>query len=216
MIWSSNDPGFEGFGSASGESGLSMNWTWQDLASDNRRNGMEISPEVVAAQRDREREEAYERGFSDGVAAGRSQALKDLQPNLQASVKVVTEVEDFQTALLDQMQADITALALAVGRQLMEREVRAEPEVVANLVRNALSHFPLDQKLRIRLHPADLSGFSREQSGGQAPLAGGREVRWVPDETVSRGGCLVEGPERIVDGRVEVALERIYRTVTHG
>ena len=38
----------------------------------------------------------------------------------------------------------------------------------------------------------------------------------IPDETVSRGGCVVEGPERIVDGRVEGALERIYRTVSHG
>lgn len=194
-----------------------MNWTWQDLASDTRRNGSrEPSPEVMEAQRERELEKAYERGFNDGVAVGRSQAIRELQPNLQASVRVVEEVEDFKEALLGQMEENLTALALAVARQLMEREVHAEPEVVANLVRKALSHFPLDQKLRIRLHPADLSGMSREQSGGQAPVAGGREVRWIPDETIARGGCMVEGPERIVDGRVETALERIYRTVSHG
>lgn len=194
-----------------------MNWTWQDLASDTRRNGSrEPSPEVMEAQRERELEKAYERGFNDGVAVGRSQAIRELQPNLQASVRVVEEVEDFKETLLGQMEENLTALALAVARQLMEREVHAEPEVVANLVRKALSHFPLDQKLRIRLHPADLSGMSREQSGGQAPVAGGREVRWIPDETIARGGCMVEGPERIVDGRVETALERIYRTVSHG
>ena len=194
-----------------------MNWTWQDLASETRRNGSrDPSPEALEAQRERELEEAYERGFDDGAVSGRNQAIKELQPNLQASVRVVAEMEEFKEALLGQMEENLTALALAVARHLMEREVHAEPEVVANLVRKALSHFPLDQKLRIRLHPADLSGMSREQSGGQAPVAGGREVRWVPDETIARGGCMVEGPEQIVDGRVEAALERIYQAVTNG
>ena len=216
MTWSWNDPGVDVF-EPGREEGRSMNWTWQDLASEtDRGTSNSLSPEVLEAQRARELEEVYEQGFSEGLSAGRRQTMKELQPNLQASVNVVAEVEDFKTALLEQMEENLTALALAVARQLMEREVRTEPEVVANLVRKALSHFPLDQKLRIRLHPADLSGISREQSGGQAPVAGGREVRWIPDEAIARGGCMVEGPERIVDGRVEAALERIYRTVNDG
>jgi flagellar biosynthesis/type III secretory pathway protein FliH len=28
---------------------------------------------------------------------------------------------------------------------------------------------------------------------------------------VERGGCVIEGRDRIVDGRVDTALERIYR-----
>jgi len=194
-----------------------MNWTWQDLANETPRGKAKApTPEMLEAERAREREEAYERGFNDGADAGRRQALQELSPNLEASVRVVAEMEEFQGVLLDRMEDDLTALALAVARQLMEREVRTEPEVVANLVRSALSHFPLDQKLRIRLNPADLSGISREGSGSQAPVTAGREVRWVPDETIERGGCVVEGPERIVDGRVEAMLERIYRTVTNG
>lgn len=194
-----------------------MNWTWQDLGADPRRPGSgNATPEMLEAIRERDREEAYERGFNDGVDAGRSQARQELGPNLLASVRVVTEVEEFKDALLEQMQDNLTALALAVARQLMEREVKAEPEVVANLVRSALSHFPLDQKLRIRMNPVDLSSISRERSESRTPVAAGREVRWIPDESIARGGCVVEGPERIVDGRVDLALDRIYRTVSNG
>lgn len=194
-----------------------MNWTWQDLAHESPRGKAQPpSKEMLEAERERERKEAYERGFNEGADAGRRQAMQELSPNLEASVRVVAEMEEFRGALLERMEDDLTALSLAVARQLMEREVRTEPEVVANLVRSALSHFPLDQKLRIRLNPADLSGISREGSGSQAPVAAGREVRWIPDEAIARGGCVVEGPERIVDGRVETALERIYRTVTNG
>jgi flagellar biosynthesis/type III secretory pathway protein FliH len=201
----------------SGEGGFSMNWTWQELGTENGA-GKDAAPssEMLEAIREREREEAYERGFNDGAEAGRAQALQEMGPNLQASVKVVAEVEDFRDALMAQMQDNLTALALAVARQLIEREVKAEPEVVANLVRSALSHFPLDQKLRIRMNPQDLSSISREKSENRTPVTAGREVRWIPDENVARGGCVVEGPERIVDGRIDLALERIYRTVSNG
>ena len=193
-----------------------MNWTWQDLGSDPRHGSESATPEMLEATREREREEAYERGFNDGVDAGRAQARQELGPNLIASVRVVAEVEDFKDALMEQMQDNLTALSLAVARQLVEREVRVEPEVVANLVRNALSHFPLDQKLRIRMNPVDLSSISRERSENRTPVTAGREVRWLPDEGIARGGCVVEGPERIVDGRIDLALERIFRTVSNG
>ncbi len=194
-----------------------MNWTWEDLGADSPCGRPEAAtPEVIEARRTREREESYERGFNEGLDAGRRQAMQELSPNLQASVSEAVELEEFRGALINQMQDNLTALALAVARQLLEREVRSEPEVVASLVRSALSHFPLDQQLRIRLNPLDLSGISKEQSGNQAPVSAGREVSWIPDETIARGGCVVEGPERIVDGRVEAALERIYRTVSNG
>jgi flagellar biosynthesis/type III secretory pathway protein FliH len=217
MTWLSSDAGLGGGTDDLAEGEFTMNWTWQDLGTDPKGGKLDpVTPEVLEAERAREREEAYERGFQKGIDAGRRQAMQELSPNLQASVKVVAEMEDFRGALLHQMQDNLTALALAVARQLMEREVKSEPAVVANLVRNALSHFPLDQKLRIRLNPMDLSSISMEQSGTQPPVSAGREVRWIPDEAISRGGCVVEGPERIVDGRVEGALERIYRTVSNG
>lgn len=217
MTWLSNDDDSSGYSADPVEGEFTMNWTWQDLATDSMSGKLDhSSPEVREAERAREREEAYERGFNEGMDAGRRQAMQELGPNLQASVTVVAEMEDFRGELLNQMQDNLTALSLAVARQIMEREVKSEPSIVANLVRTALSHYPLDQKLRIRLNPLDLSSISREQSGNQPPVSAGREVRWIPDETIARGGCMVEGPERIVDGRVEGALERIYRTVSNG
>ena len=44
-----------------------------------------------------------------------------------------------------------------------------------------------------------------------APITGARDASWLADARVARGGCLVEGRERIVDGRVDTALERAYR-----
>ena len=45
----------------------------------------------------------------------------------------------------------------------------------------------------------------------QGSITGNRDTTWVADPRVSRGGCLIEGRDRIVDGRVDAALERAYR-----
>jgi flagellar biosynthesis/type III secretory pathway protein FliH len=37
----------------------------------------------------------------------------------------------------------------------------------------------------------------------------------MADPAISAGGCLIEGHERIVDGRVDAALERLYRRLSH-
>jgi len=54
-------------------------------------------------------------------------------------------------------------------------------------------------------------------SGANDPAAAlrSRDARWIADARVAPGGCIVEGRERIVDGRVDTALERIYRRLTY-
>jgi flagellar biosynthesis/type III secretory pathway protein FliH len=45
-------------------------------------------------------------------------------------------------------------------------------------------------------------------------VPGTREVRISSDPNVMRGGALIEGRERIVDGRVDTALERVFRAIS--
>jgi flagellar biosynthesis/type III secretory pathway protein FliH len=45
-------------------------------------------------------------------------------------------------------------------------------------------------------------------------VPGTREVRISADPNVMRGGALIEGRERIVDGRVDTALERVFRAIS--
>ncbi len=217
MTWlSSNAPAVDPDPDVRSDEGT-MDWTWQDLTSGSQPEDPRApDPEELEAIREKERAAAHERGFHEGVEAGRRQALKELGPNLEASVRVVEEMEEFREALLEQLQENVTLLSLAIARHLVDREVKVDPEVVENLVRSALSHFPLDQAVRIRLNPQDLSAMSGDPDPERPPVAAGREVRWIPDESVSRGGCVVEGPERIVDGRLETAVERIYRKVSDG
>ncbi len=88
-------------------------------------------------------------------------------------------------------------------------------EAFASRVRAAIASFPAEDTLRIRIHPRDLSSIAQFRPG-EAPITGSRTVQWMPDDQVGIGGVIVEGPTRIVDGRIEPALSRIYRTLIDG
>ena len=49
----------------------------------------------------------------------------------------------------------------------------------------------------------------------QADLGPRRESHWIADHRISTGGCVVEGRDRIIDGRVDTALERAYRRLAY-
>jgi flagellar assembly protein FliH len=162
----------------------------------------------------------YRRGFADGEAAGiakgEARARATMEPRFAACREVAEaaarELESVKSGMLSGVEQNVAALAVLIAKQIIEREVGSEPELIASLVRRALTEFPVDQAVRIRVHPLDLSSLTARGAEG-APLAisGTRDVTWVADPRVSRGGCLVAGADRIVDGRVDTALERAYR-----
>jgi flagellar biosynthesis/type III secretory pathway protein FliH len=65
----------------------------------------------------------------------------------------------------------------------------------------------------VRLNPGDLSLLTAATSpGGDAiHVAPGREVEWSADPGIEPGSCVVEGKLRVIDGRIDHALERIYQ-----
>ncbi len=82
--------------------------------------------------------------------------------------------------------------------------------LVRELTARALAEFPQDHPVHIRVCPADLATLKAALAA--APRAG--DVRFTADPRVERGGCVVEGRDRIVDGRVDMALERVYRRLS--
>jgi|GEM_PF-481852 len=164
------------------------------------------------------RREGYEVGIRDGVVEGQQEASKRLSSLIAALEEALFEVRIAEEGRLSQIESNLAALAVAVARQIIGRELRGDAEAIADRVRHALVEFPIDQPLRIRLAPQDLSTIaSLSQPGGEAiAIAPGRDLRWIADPNLEPGSCIVEGTERVVDGRIDKALERIYRRLTDG
>jgi flagellar assembly protein FliH len=185
-------------------------------AAEHERLLMEALAEGHALGFDAGREEGLAAGVAEGYRLGEEAEGARLRSAVAAAEKALADIRDTESQWTGAVEDNIAALAVAVARQILDREVRGSTAAFGELVRRALAEFPVDEPVRIRLHPSDLATISTLPVPGDEPLrvTGGREAAWVADVVIEPGGCLIEGRTRIIDGRVDTALERLYRSLT--
>jgi flagellar biosynthesis/type III secretory pathway protein FliH len=161
--------------------------------------------------------EAYALGFAQGRDEGERAERARLGPAVRAADEAIDSINAREERWTGAVEENLVALALGIARHLVDREMNADADVVTGLVGSALATFPVDQPVRIRVNPDDLTIIRTLRAERPASIFGRREeaTNWVADARIGRGGCIVEGRDRIVDGRVETALERIYRRISY-
>lgn len=159
--------------------------------------------------------EGFERGRADGYAEGHSAGIDETGQQRRELLTPLTPLaQNFSDALaqLDtDIAADITALALAVGKQLAGEALRAEPQQVARLVHSLLRADPtINGHARLWLHPDDLPLVQLEL-GAELERAGWELDR---DPRLARGGCRVTTSTGEIDASREshwhALLARLY------
>lgn len=182
------------------------------------RAGQRTSPVTAEVGFQQQLEGAKTEAHRQGVEEGRKAEAERVRTALEAVRAVVDELREADTLRDKEAEERVAVLALAVAAHLMEREVRASPEIVSDLVRRAIAEFPVTDSLSVHMNPGDLALLSRGIGGetSQPQLTSGQRVRWVPDPQVRSGGCLVEGGDQVVDARISTTIERLFRVMVDG
>ena len=157
---------------------------------------------------------AYERGFADGREQGVAEGYERILPALETLTGVAQALEQTQADFRLDLERGLHALSLAVAKHLIQREVKADPTIVSDLVARAIDLVPRDVTLEVRLNPDDLELLQEQldqlEIGGR-PL----HFQWMGDASLERGSFLLETPLRVVDGRTDEALRALYDRLGH-
>ena len=176
-----------------------------------------LTVEDIDALQKQAQQEGYKAGFEKGQAAGHQAGLQSGQTDVNNQLIYLRQIiETLNTPLenLDvEMERDIVALVTTVARQVIRRELTAEPEHVIGAVRAALAVLPMnDRKIKIVLNPQDTElvkkGLSLDEDDGN--------WRWIDDPTLSRGSCRIETANTRIDGTVEARLESVINKLLGG
>lgn len=171
---------------------------------------VEMANRMAEAEEQARREsDAYDRGFDEGQQVARDAHNAAVASAMGVLSDATDAVAQHTARWVANAEENIAALAVAIARHLVQREFTADPELVATLVQRAVAQFPMTESVTVRVHPDDLAVCERFNGVESARAT----VRLVPDASVLRGGCFTEGRERIIDGRIDSALERVYRTL---
>jgi len=171
------------------------------------------------------RRAAYSQGESDGHEAGRDQrdcelqaralelarqmARHDFAPAATAWHAAAGSVLSAHEHWLARWETDAVRLSVAIAEKLVRNELRHRPELVAETVRELLQLAAGSSDVSVRLHPLDLELIQQHRADDSSGFASAVAVRWVPDERLARGDCVVETRQGEIDARLETQLARI-------
>lgn len=162
-------------------------------------------------------QEGYKAGFNEGREAGHQAGLEvgqsDISQQLDYLKQIMTSLNTPLNDLDQQIENDLITLVTAVARQVIRRELKADPEHVIGAVRAAISVLPInDRKLKIYLNPQDIelvkNGLSLDDDGVS--------WQWLEDPLLTRGGCRLETADTMVDATVEARLESVINKLLGG
>ena len=107
---------------------------------------------------------------------------------------------------IDFRVAELTRLALAIGKHLARRELKIDPTQIIGIIRQTLSLLPLSARnIKIHLHPDD-AAIVREKL---ARASGEQEWQLAEDPLMARGGCRLTTENSNIDARFEARVAAV-------
>ncbi len=146
------------------------------------------------------RQQAYQDGYRDGLAAldaFKQSHARQVGTQIGALVKSIGDQLD---ELQQKMASALAASATNLARQIIRTELQTRPELVARVATEALDVLLLSAKhITVRVHPDDLDVVVQ----GASDVLQARGARVIGDQSVARGGCLVESDIGTVDAEMQ-------------
>lgn len=171
------------------------------------------SPEEIAAQVEAARQLAFDEGYALGHTEGCQTTREELaEPTRLANEQARQQFESIQTNMhaqlaqvQDQMAQAVLQMACDLARQVLRRELTIDPQALQPVLTEALALLHADTvPVTVRLNPDD---FAAIDTASTAPPIPG-SPRFVPDATITPGGCVLESPGAGVDATVETRWSR--------
>lgn len=157
------------------------------------------------------REQAFEEGFSAGIAQAQSQ----LDGPASALAAAADQLQALRTDAAASVEADAVDLALRIAEQALGAAIAADPELVVEAVRGALRRLVERDRVLILVNPDDLE-LVREHTARLVSELGGIEHCEVQAERrVRPGGAIVRTSEGEVDATLETKLARAREVLEH-
>ena len=158
------------------------------------------------------RQQAYEEGYRDGMAA--LEGFKKTH-SAQVSARVGQLVQSFDAQwaqLEDQMAQAVSRSAVLLARQVLRTELGTQPALVHAVATEALNAVLMSaRQVLVRVHPDDLPLVA--EGAGEALQA--RGARLQADPSIQRGGCSVESDAGTIDATIENRWARAVQAVGH-
>ena len=172
----------------------------------------EVNPGIPTADViEQWRKEAEAEGYQEGLKI----AAKEQLATQQRLKQLINFFEHPLKSLNEEMEQQLTQVAVTLAQNLVRRELKLEPGEVIGLIRDSVQLLPGNaRRIRIFLHPEDASLVRN----ALAIDADNEEHSWklIEDPMITRGGCQIKSESSSINATLENRLSALAASVLGG
>ena len=162
-------------------------------------------------------EEGFKQGLAEGrtkgIEAGHKEAFEHHSSALQALqaqwLDALNTFIESRSGLLTESRLDVLRLALAIAERVVFRTVDVDPTVIEDQMAEALSLLARRSAVTIRINPGDMEQAQAVLPDLVARMHQCEHATLVADESLTRGGCMLQAGTTAIDASIETQLDRI-------
>lgn len=156
-------------------------------------------------------QQAQEEGYKEGLK-------KAQQENEQLKQRLLSLINFFESplqSLNEEVEQQLSLLAVTLAQQLVKREIRAEPGEIIGVIRESVQLLPANsRKIKISLHPEDAALVRKALQLDENE----EEQSWkiLENRMISRGGCEITADRSVINATLENRLQSLAASVLGG
>lgn len=150
-------------------------------------------------------EEAWQRGYAEGMEAAASQNRELLEEAERTRDLAIAEYE----SMMNRMEEDMVNLVLDVSRKAVASELSLNRNVIIQLIRDALSKCSNKNGAVVKVSAEDADYLAEHMDDLLAEVEGADSIEIKPDAKLKQGDCIIETTIGNVDAGATTRLDKI-------
>ena len=156
---------------------------------------------------------AYRQGREEGIAEGLRRAEVSMAARREhdraGAAALAASLQEQFARYAERLEREAFRFALAVAGRIVHKEISLDDEAVVGQVKDALHRIVGAETITLRVHSADEPLLRERRNDLLASGEGVREIMIETDDTVERGGCIIESASGNIDARIATQLAQI-------
>jgi len=160
----------------------------------------------------KEVQKAYNNGFDDGQQVTTSNYKAEIEKYREWIRRFDNVIEDLTIGYhveINKFEDSLTSLAKMMAEHILDREISLDSEVVITQAKKAIDSLDEEQIFRIRINPDDMEALEDAKSRLTPDKSVTENIVLSPDDSIEKGGCILETSAGTVDARISKQLEKL-------
>ena len=172
---------------------------------------------MTAEQIERIQKQAFKEAYDEGFKQGRQDGMASGKGEVEYKGKLLAEMLESLAHPFEQLDENVeqqlVSLSLAIARQLVRRELKADPGQVIGVVHEALAVLPVgSQDVKVCLHPDDVVLMRDAIAQSESD----RNWSLVDDPSLTRGDCRILTKVSQIEATLEKRLAAVVSKLLGG